>query len=107
MSNIRLNLVPFLRSRGFIHPPDSKHGTPGSINIFQVCQLTGMGYNQLYRVIAGNYSNMTLTSIGRFCDTLGCTPADLIEYIPPAASGVQTLEGPQRPVGADVLNPDW
>lgn len=105
---IRIKLGELMRARGLVHPADSRHA--GKPNLFQLARLTGMGYSQLYRIVADpNAAEMgiTLRSLGRLCDTLSCTPSDLLEYIPPDPTSVHTHIGPQRAVGADVLNTAW
>lgn len=105
---IRIKLGEYMRLRNLIHPPGAKHA--GSPNLYQLARLTGMGYSQLYRIVADPHAaemGITLRSLGRLCDALGCTPSDLLEYIPPDPTSVNTHIGPQRAVGTTVLTPDW
>lgn len=106
--NIRLKLGQYLFTRGFVHAPDSKHA--GKPNLFALSRLTGMGYSQLYRIVAdpdAASNGITLRSLGRLCDALGCQPSDLLDYTPPPPETVETLDGPQRAVGESVLTADW
>ena len=48
----------------------------------ELCKLTGLSKNTVFRIYHDKVSNFSLESVDKICNALNCNVQDIFEYIP-------------------------